>query len=580
MIKINRNKNIALTIVFILIFSALFLRLFYLQIIQHHKLSDLSIDNAAKIVSDPAPRGIIYDRKGKAIVENQPVFSVHVLPYILNKKPANERKYILNKLSILLGDKIDYKVSATEPIIVKDHIQKEIAIRIQERRLDLDGVVVRTSPVRRYPYGSAACHVLGYIGEIQRDDLLKLKEEGYRIGDFIGKDGLEKVYDKQLRGIDGGKKIEVDVYGNPLRILESLEPIPGADMQTTLDINLQMAVEKALGAKAGAVVVMDPKTGEILALTSHPNYDPNLFVKPMEKGAWASLNSAYHPFMNRALAIYPPGSTFKVVTLTAALEGNFAKSQEMFNCPGYYRINNRIAKCWKETGHWAINIVEGLVQSCDVVFYQLGMRIGPDELASYAEKFGLGSRTGIDLPQEKKGLVPSKSWKKDTLHEPWYEGESMNYGIGQGYVQVTPMQMAGVYAGIATGAIPKPYIVTKITDRNGITITEGKTRIAYKVPLSDKNIQIIRNALREVVKRATGIVAKVPGIPAAGKTGTAENPGLPHAWFICYAPYDNPEIVIVAFVEHGQHGDQASASVARDILTWYRDNRLEKKYAE
>jgi len=348
-------------------------------------------------------------------------------------------------------------------------------------------------------------------------------------------------------------------------------------MQTTLDINLQMAVEKALGAKAGAVVVMNPKTGEILALTSHPNYDPNLFVKPMEKGAWASLKSAYHPFMNRALAIYPPGSTFKVVTLTAALEGNYAKSQEMFSCPGYYRINNRIAKCWKETGHWAINIVEGLVQSCDVVFYQLGMRIGPDELTSYAERFGLGSRTGIDLPQEKKGLVPTKSWKKEALHEPWYEGESMNYGIGQGYVQVTPIQMAGVYAGIATGYIPKPFIVTEITDRNGNKITEGKTRIAYKVPLSKENLQIIRTALQEVVKRATGIVAKVEGIAAAGKTGTAENPGLPHAWFICYAPVEKPEIVIVAFVEHGQHGDQASASVARDILTWYRDNRLKMK---
>ncbi|MFH1389868.1 MAG: penicillin-binding transpeptidase domain-containing protein [Candidatus Margulisiibacteriota bacterium] len=335
-----------------------------------------------------------------------------------------------------------------------------------------------------------------------------------------------------------------------------------------------------MGGKIGAVVVLDPRSGELLSLVSHPNYDPNIFVKQLESVDWEKLEKKQHPFMNRALAIYPPGSIFKAAVLTAALEKNLTQAKESFFCPGYYRINSRIARCWKESGHGRITAEDGLVNSCDIVFYELGRRLGPESIAEYARKYGLGEKTGIDLPHEKFGLVPDTAWKQRALGEGWYEGDSINYGIGQGFLQVTPVQMAKLYGTIATGRQMKPYIVSEIRKKDGEILYQQKPREIGSLPGSMATVKIVRDALREVVKRATGRAANVPGIPAAGKTGTAQNPGLPHAWFICYAPYDDPEIVIAAFVEHGEHGDRAAATVARDILKWYKDNRLEKEYPE
>ena len=278
--------------------------------------------------------------------------------------------------------------------------------------------------------------------------------------------------------------------------------------------------------------------------------------------------------MNRAMAIYPPGSIFKVVTLSAVLSEGLAKADEVINCPGYYKINNRYAGCWKTSGHGRLTISEGLTQSCDVVFYEMGRRLGPDRLAQYARAYGLGEKTGIDLPQEKKGLVPTSYWKSKFWREPWYDGDSINYGIGQGFVQVTPLQMAAVYGTIAMGKRMKPFVVSEIKNRGGEILYRGRQEEVAAAPVNASIIDTIRLALKAVVARATGIAARVEGIPAAGKTGTAENPGLPHAWFLCYAPADDPKIVIATFVAHGEHGDRTSAYVSRDILTWYRDHRL------
>ena len=572
------NQKQILGAVISVVFVLLCLRLVQLQITEHGKYKKLAIENAAKTVPEPAPRGVIYDRYGKVLAENRPVFSVRVLPYVLSGKTPAEKERILGLLSKLLGGEIEFKVSASEPIIVKDNIPLETAIQVEERKSELEGVVVSSHPVRLCPYGSVASHVLGYVGEIEKEELEILREKGYRMGDIIGKDGVEKNYDKLLRGTDGGKKIEVDVYGTPLKILESMEPVVGADMKLTIDIELQQTAEKALGKQEGAIVVVDPRSGEILALASYPNYDPNIFTDPLENWKWKQIKEEKHPFMNRALAIYPPGSIFKVVTLAAALEEKRASPDEVINCRGYYRVLNRIANCWLGGGHGPISVKEGLVWSCDVVFFELGRRLGPDILAQYAQKFGLGERTGIDLPQEKKGSIPTQSWKEKYLKEPWYEGDSINYGIGQGFVQVTPLQMALVYAAIASGNIYRPYVVAEIKDRSGEILYKGNKEIVGHAPLSQEHLELIRTALREVVKRGTGVAARVQGLPAAGKTGTAENPGKAHAWFICYAPYDDPEILITAFVAHGEHGDRASAYAARDILTWYKENRLQKSY--
>lgn len=561
----NSQKNM-LVIVFILTFALLSLRLIYLQIAENEKYTKLAIENAAKTVPEPAPRGVIYDRFGKVMVENRPIFSIHILPHILFNKNKAEQDKVLSKLGKLLKEKVELKVSATEPVIIKDNVPLKIAIQVEERRMELPGVFVRSRPVRFYPYNSAASHVIGYVGEIEARELLALKEKGYRLKDVIGKDGIEKIYDQKIRGIDGGKKIEVDVYGMPVRILESLDPVPGADVALTIDLDLQQAVEKALGNCEGAAVVMDVKNGEILSLASHPSYDPNLFTDPLQNWRWRELKNKRHPFINRALALYPPGSIFKVITLAAALEEGLTKPDEVINCRGYYRINNRIAKCWKEKGHGPITVIEGLVWSCDVVFYELGRRLGPDILAKYAHKFGLGSYTNLDLPQEKQGTVPTEAWKKKYLKEPWYEGDSINYGIGQGFVQVTPLQMALVYASIASGNIFKPYLVSEIKEKNGKILYQGKKEMTAKLPFAAKNLNLIRQALGQVIERGTGIAARVPGLPAAGKTGTAENPGKAHAWFVCYAPVPDPQMVIAVFVAHGEHGDRAAAYVARDIL--------------
>ena len=575
-----KHKNKHLIIALMVVFSLLFLRLIQLQVSEREKYNLLANENAAKTVSEPAPRGIIYDSFGKVLVENQPSFSIHVLPYVLFNKEKGEQDRILKLLSSLLGQQIDLRVTASEPIIIQENVSKEVAVRIEEQKSRLPGVIVTSRPVRLYPHNSSAAHLLGYVGEIEARELERLKKRGYRLGDVIGKAGVEKIYDQQLRGSAGGKKVEVDVYGTPIRILESLEPKAGADMQLTVDLALQKAAEEALGKQEGAVVVLDVVSGGVLALSSYPNYNPNIFISPAERKKWKALTYAKHPFMNRALAIYPPASIFKVVTLTAALEEGIARPDEIINCNGVYKINQRLAKCWLERGHGAISVKEGLVWSCDVVFYELGRRLGPEILARYASKFGLGLRTGIDLPQEKLGTVPDRSWKRKYLKQPWYAGDSINYSIGQGFLEVTPLQMASMYAALATGKMMKPYLVSKIKNKQGELIYQGSPKVKYHLPISDKNLEIIQQSLRAVVKRGTGVAVRASGLPAAGKTGTAENSGKAHAWFISYAPYDDPKIVVAAFVAHGEHGDKASAYVARDVLRWYRENRLKKEYPQ
>ncbi|HVN67894.1 MAG TPA: penicillin-binding protein 2, partial [Candidatus Sulfotelmatobacter sp.] len=503
----------------LLVFAVLTLRLAQLQLLEGPKYRQLSDDNAAKTVPAPAPRGIIFDRNGKVLVTNRPIFAVHVMPQVMSGTNSAE---VLRRLGELLGEEVAYKVSPDQPIIIKDNVPPAVAFRIEEQKDKLEGVVVSVHPVRYYPHGSAAAHVLGYVGEIAAADLAKLKGEGYRPGDSLGKDGVEKYYDKMIRGVDGGIKVEVDVHGRPKRLLRALAPLPGADVKLTIDLDLQLAAEKALAGKAGAVVIVDPRSGEVLALASSPAYDPNIFIDPLNAAQWERLSAGRNPFMNRALSIYPPGSIFKAVTLSAALAEGVAKPDEVIYCPGYYKINNRIAKCWKEGGHGRITVQEGLTQSCDVVFYEMGRRLGPERLAQYAQKYGLGEKTGIDIPQEKKGLVPTTEWKKTVLGEPWYDGDSINYGIGQGFLQVTPLQMAQVYGTIAVGRRQPPFIVSEIKDRNGEILYQHRPAVAAPAPVANSILTVIRQALHNVVDRATGIAAKVPGLPAAGKTGTAE----------------------------------------------------------
>jgi len=568
-----------LTVILLCVFLLLVGRLWQLQIIEKATYRELSVGNAARTIPFIAPRGIIYDRYGKVIVSNRAIFSAYLLPKSVNSSNMQE---LLDRISATLSipkselmAKIQkYSSTAFEPVLLKKNLPLSVVTKIEEQKNKFEGVVVRTQPVRRYPNGKLAVHVLGYVGEVAKDELDKLKEQGYKLGDLVGKDGVESTYDKFLRGVDGGQQLEVDVYGQPIRTRQSLDPIAGKDVKLTIDLDLQKVVEAALGGKEGAIVVLDPRDGEVLAMASYPNYDPNVFAEPMDPAEWARMDKGGHPFMNRAISVYPPGSTFKVITLTTALEQNNATLSETIDCKGYYKIGNRIASCWNHQGHGELNILEGLVWSCDVVFYELGLRNGVNEMSRYAFDYGLGKKTGIDLPGEADGFIPTAAWKEKVLGEPWVKGDSVNMGIGQGFVQVTPLEMANLYSSIGVGKRHKPYIVMNIYDRDGATVYSAEAQEQGGVPISEKNLGLLRSALEAVVRRGTGIAAKVEGIPAAGKTGTAENPKKAHAWFMCYAPYDKPEIAISAFVAQGEHGDRVTAPMAREILTWYKKNRM------
>ncbi|MBU0687440.1 MAG: penicillin-binding protein 2 [Candidatus Margulisbacteria bacterium] len=568
-------------------FAIIILRLVQLQLIEGQRNLYLAEENAAKVIPILAPRGIIYDRNGKVIVSNRAVFAVYVLPSALavDKK---QRDVIINRLSEIIqipADKISARLGKTkhqpfEPVLIKDHLALETVTKLEERRSAMEGVVVRYRPVRYYPFGKLAAHLLGYVAEIESDELASMVNRGYKLGDFIGKDGVERSYDTYLRGVDGGQKVEVDVYGKPVRVVSSSDPVPGNDIKLTIDIELQEAVEEYLEGHYGASLVLNPKTGEILAMASRPVYDPVIFTEKIEAKTWEKIDRTNHPFMNRALSIYPPGSTFKVVTLSAVLEEGLVTGQEMTDCRGYFRLGSRVARCWLEGGHGMVSVLEGLVWSCDVVFYELGLKAGADMIAKYARLYGLGRPTGIDLPGEKEGSVPTEDWKKRRYGQPWFKGDTINYAIGQGFLQLTPLQLAVCYGTVATGERYKPYVVSKVISRDGRNLFKNDPEKVADVPVSQSNLAKIKEALKQVVKRATGVAAYVPGFPAAGKTGTSENPGKAHAWFVCFAPYDDPEIVIVNFIEHGEHGDKAPARIAGKIMRWYKEHRLTKIYEE
>ncbi len=569
-----------------IIFIVLIGRLWQLQVLEYSSYSALSKENTTRTIPALAPRGIIYDRHGKVVVANRAIFSAYLFPSSIDNE--DQLTKVLSFVSRVVGvpkEKImkninDNRSRPFEPILIKDNLSIKTVTALEERQYSLPGVVINVRPVRYYPYKNLAAQVLGYVGEITKEELNKLREQGYNLKDMIGKEGVENTYDKYLRGVDGGQQLEIDVSGKPIRTVGAFEPVSGADIRLTIDIELQKLVEENLEGKRGAVIVMDPRNGEILAMASHPSFDPNIFAAPLDRREWERMDREGHPFLNRALSTYPPGSTFKVVNLSATLQEKTDTLDDIIDCKGYFILGNRRAECWLASGHGKLNILEGLVQSCDVVFYQLGLKNGPGLLSKYSRSYGLGSRTGIDLPGELSGVVPSEDWKRKVYKDVWVKGDSINFGIGQGFLIVTPIQMANVYGTIATGKRYVPHVALDVKSREGREIFKFKPTETGVIPLSTENADLLRDTMRQVVMRGTGIAAEVKGMPAAGKTGTAENPGDPHAWFMCFAPYTSPEIVVISFVEHGVHGDRVTAYIAREILKWYRDNEYVKEKAK
>ena len=565
-------------IISVLVIAVLIGRAAYLQIYQGEYYAGLADGNRIRIVPSMAPRGTFYDRNGELLVTNRPGFSVSLLPLTA---PISDD--VIDRLSDLLKvptDEIKTKIaghSGFNPIRIKTDVTPDIVSIIEEQKSQYPGVVIEVTPIRDYILKQEGAHTFGYVSEINDTELEKMKDEGYKSGDIIGKFGLEKVYDKELRGENGGQQVEVDVSGKPVQILGHKEPVPGDDLELTIDINLQQAAEKAvdeqltqIGAHAAAAVVMNPQTGEILAMVSRPAFDPNLFAHGISSKDWNQLNNnPYHPMDNKTITgEYPPGSTFKIVTGTAALtEGVVTPDEQIFDSGHHWIIPKGNAD--GEALGW-LNFRTALAHSDNVYFYEMGNRLGIDRLEKYARMFGLGAKTGIDLPYEATGLVANRRYKEKNFDDgEWYLSETFDAAIGQGFNLVTPLQAAMVMGEIAAdGKRYKPHVVNRIIAPDGSVVKDFQPELLSQLDVPEEDIKLVQDGLHDVTKYGTA-ASSFRGftVDIAGKTGTAENSqGRDHGWFVAYGPFDNPNIVVAVIVENGGYGSQSAVPIGRKIL--------------
>lgn len=565
-------------IISVLVIAVLIGRAAYLQIYQGEYYAGLADGNRIRIVPSMAPRGTFYDRNGELLVTNRPGFSVSLLPLTA---PISDD--VIDRLSDLLKvptDEIKTKIaghSGFNPIRIKTDVTPDIVSIIEEQKSQYPGVVIEVTPIRDYILKQEGAHTFGYVSEINDTELEKMKDEGYKSGDIIGKFGLEKVYDKELRGENGGQQVEVDVSGKPVQILGRKEPVPGDDFELTIDINLQQAAEKAvdeqltqIGAHAAAAVVMNPQTGEILAMVSRPAFDPNLFAHGISSKDWNQLNNnPYHPMDNKTITgEYPPGSTFKIVTGTAALtEGVVTPDEQIFDSGHHWIIPKGNAD--GEALGW-LNFRTALAHSDNVYFYEMGNRLGIDRLEKYARMFGLGAKTGIDLPYEATGLVANRRYKEKNFDDgEWYLSETFDAAIGQGFNLVTPLQAAMVMGEIAAdGKRYKPHVVNRIIAPDGSVVKDFQPELLSQLDVPEEDIKLVQDGLHDVTKYGTA-ASSFRGftVDIAGKTGTAENSqGRDHGWFVAYGPFDNPNIVVAVIVENGGYGSQSAVPIGRKIL--------------
>lgn len=585
-------------LVVVLAFLTLVLRLWYLQVFQYKKFLQLSISNRIRLKTIPAFRGMIFDRDGNLLVDNRPSFCAAIVP-----EDVKDRKALFSFLGYVLKMSVDEikerlkkkaYYASFQTRIVKNNLSTIEVARLQAHLMDFPGLEILIRSRRHYIYGSLASHVLGYIGEISQPELKRRKDNVYQPGDYIGKYGIEKSFERELRGVKGGYQVEVDANGREIKLLRKVEPIPGHNVYLTISLPLQQKLERLMEGKAGAAVVVDPETGEILAMVSHPNFDPNLLTRMITSKRWGALVSdPSHPLIDRTIqGTYPPGSTFKIVTASAGLEERVIQPDTLLYCPGYLSFGGRNYRCWKVSGHGWIPVHQAIVESCDVFFYQVGLKLGVNRLAFYARSFGLGQKTGIALPNEKSGLIPDSLWKKRRFHEPWFDGETLSFAIGQGYVLVTPLQMAMLIAAIANGGrLMRPLIVREVRNIHERVLKVYKPEIRARLVVSKDVLRMIQSGLWGVVneQHGTGQRARLSGISVSGKTGTAqvvrirgnEDPrrNIPeglrdHAWFVAYVPSKDPAAAMSVLVEHGGHGGAAAAPIAGAFLRFFSEGHI------
>ena len=592
----------ALKALVILLFGILIVQLVRLQVIEGDDYAQRAEINALREVQIPADRGLIFDREGRPLVHNAARFSAAIVPGDLPDRgePGIYQQVervtgvTVAEIEMLVAEGIESR-GEYEPVIVKADLDEETALTLRELEPVTPGLRLIMEPTRQYLTGSLLAHILGYTGALSEEEYANLSDQGYLVQDFIGKTGVELTYESSLRGRPGKKLIEVDALGRELRTISERVPLDGSNIYLTIDVDLQKAVKETLDdvvqpGDNAAAVVMDMKTGELLSMVSVPGYDNNVFSGPLSDTDLAALVDAPgKPLVNHAIAErYPPGSTFKTIVGSAALREGIAATSTTITSRGYITVENEydpnvlyVFKDWAPLG--ALDFYDGIAQSSDVYFYYLAggkadegfPGLGEQRVAQYARDFGLGELTGIDLPGESPGLVPDSQWKEETLGESWFVGDTYNFGIGQGYLSVTPLQLLTAVSAIGNGGkVLTPHLLREVQDGHGSVLQTLGASVRKSVPVEQEYLDIVREAMRQSVTRGVAKDAAVPNIQLAGKTGTAEF-GAPyldgthdtHGWFVGFAPYDDPEIAVVVFLERG--GGSDAAEVSSKIMDYY-----------
>ena len=597
------KRRLVVVSVIVMIFTALIIaRLWFLQIDHGDDYKDLAFNNRVRIRQVAAPRGHIIDRNGKEIVTNRPSFNV-----VLIREDSQNLEDVLKRLAGVLHEDTsdlwkrirDAAGSAPHiPIILKEDIPWDTLAYLENHNQDFSGIRIEVVPVRIYHYGDLASHLIGYLGIINKKELAEADPEKYTGEDLIGKMGLEKLREDDLRGQKGSNSSEVNARGFEQKLLKSEDPTPAKQIRLTLDVDLQQTAEAMMDQdeKAGAVVATEVKTGRVLVAVSAPKIHLDDFTGGISTENWnALLDNPKHPLINKVIqGQYPPGSTYKMVTALAGLATGAITESTIFNCPGHFQFGNRVYMCWRHSGHGAVDVRRALTESCDVFFYQVGIKVGVDTLADYAHMLGLGQKTGVEMEHEKNGIIPTRQWKLKQYKQKWQDGETVSVAIGQGYDLATPMQINMMTATVANGGkVFLPQIVESVHESDGKSTDQFHPKLIRELTGMGRNLAIIREGLTGVVNsdHGTARAAKIDGITVAGKTGSAQvvklaqykgmkDEEIPykyrdHAWFTCFAPAEDPEIAVTVLVEHGLHGGSEAAPVAKAVLMKYFETRLQ-----
>ncbi|MFP3998215.1 MAG: penicillin-binding protein 2 [Desulfobacterales bacterium] len=600
-----RKRLLVAMLLVLLVFVLFAVRLFYLQIIRGDYYRELSSNNCLRKQRIEPLRGLIYDRNARLLVDNRPCYDLKIIP-----NDVRSLEKTAQRLSELTGAGADEIVNLVQinrgpygyaPVVLKKDIGRDLMAVILSHSHELPGITIATGARRNYIYEPLAAHLIGYLGQISEKELKSGVYPYKRGNDMVGRSGVEKAFEMQLSGIPGVRIVQVNATGQVVRILDKEPAKPGHNLHLTIDFRLQQKAEALLSGKNGAIVAMNPKNGDVLAMASSPGFMQNAFIEGMSSKQWQELITDPHrPLRNKAIqGQYPPASTYKIITAMAALEEGAMTAGTTEYCPGFLRFGNRVYRCWKAGGHGEVDMIEAIAQSCDVYFYHAGKALGVDTIAGYAGSSGLGAKTGIDLANESKGLVPTSEWKQKTVGTPWQPGENLSIAIGQGYNLVTPLQMAVLVSAVANnGTLYKPNIVESIMSVKGTTVEESEPEITGKLPVSRDSLEIIKKGLYDAVNHSSGTAyrhVRSGEIPISGKTGTAQVIGrrlddllegetfkkehLTHAWFAGYAPSDNPQIAVSVLVEHGGGGASEAGPLAKEMMLTYLEPYEEKDSA-